>query len=196
LLTELKIRKFIAIGTSMGGILTMLLAAAKPGRIAGAVLNDIGPDIEAAGLDRIKSYVGRSQSWPTWIHAARGVAEMQRSAYPAFGLEEWLAFAKRTCRLTAQGRIVLDYDMKIAEPMKGDQPATDLWPMYRALGDAPVTILRGATSDILSEATLRRMVKELPGAKSVTVKGVGHAPILDEPEAVRAINALLGDVEK
>jgi pimeloyl-ACP methyl ester carboxylesterase len=196
LLAELKIKKFVAFGTSMGGIMTMLLAASKPGRIAAALLNDIGPDIEASGLGRIMSYVGKSQNWPTWIHAARGIAEIHRHAYPAYDLESWLAFAKRTCRLSPQGRVVLDYDMKIAEPLRQPQAAVDLWPSYQALGDVPVTIVRGELTDVLSEATAKRMAKELPAAKLVTVKGVGHAPMLDEPEAVRAIDALLKAVGK
>jgi pimeloyl-ACP methyl ester carboxylesterase len=109
-------------------------------------------------------------------------------------LEQWLAFAKRTCKLSGQGRIVFDYDLKIAEPMKMDIAPVDLWPVYRALGDVPVTILRGALSDVLTEVIARRMVRELPQARLVSVKNVGHAPGLDEPEAVRAITALLSAV--
>ncbi len=196
LFAALKLKKFIAFGTSLGGIMTMLLAGSKPGRLAGALLNDIGPDIEADGLVRISSSVGRSQNWPTWIHAARGIAEIQGYSFPSYSLEDWLSFAKRTCRLTAQGRIMLDYDMKISEPMKQPQEAVDLWPLYGALGDSPVTILRGETSDILSEATAKKMIKALPHARCVTVKGVGHAPMLDEPEALRAIDALLKVIDK
>ncbi len=191
LLAELKIKKFISFGTSMGGILTMLLAAAKPGRVAGALINDVGPDLESSGLARIANIVGRSQNWPTWIHAARGISEMQGQPFPQYELEDWLAFAKRTCRLSPQGRIILDYDLKIAEPMRQPQPKVDLWPSYLALGNIPVTILRGELTDLISEMTAKRMAKLLPGAKLVTVKGVGHAPMLDEPEAVRAIDALV-----
>ncbi len=196
LLAELKIKKFVGFGTSLGGVLTMLLAATGPGRIVGALINDIGPDIEAAGLDRIKSVVGRTQSFPTWIHAARWVAETQRHVFPDYDLTQWLAFAKRVCRLSAQGRVVLDYDMKLAEPMKQAADGVDLWPIYQALGDVPVAIVRGEISELLSAATAKKMAKTLPGAKVTTVPGVGHAPILDEPAAARAIDALLKSITK
>ena len=194
LLAALKIKRFVAFGTSLGGIMTMLLAAAKPGRIAGALINDIGPDVEAAGLDRIKAFVGKSQIWPSWVHAARGIAEMQSHAHPDYSLTDWVIFAKRLCRLTAQGRVMLDYDMKIAEPLQAPAEPFDMWPAFAALGAVPVTILRGAHSDILSVATAEKMVKTLPQAKLVTIPKTGHPPELDEPVAVKAINALLSRV--
>ena len=191
LLVELKIKRFVAIGTSLGGLITMLLAGLKPGRIAGALLNDIGPELEAKGLDRIRSTTGRTLNWPTWVHAAREIGEMQAAVYPKYTLEDWIVYAKRVCRLTQQGRIVLDYDMRISEPMKLQSEAFDLWPSYDALGAAPVAILRGGLSDLFSEATAKEMVKRLPNAKLTTVAGVGHAPALDEPAATRAMGALL-----
>ncbi len=191
LIAELKIKRFVGIGTSLGGLLIMLLAASKVGRVAGTVLNDIGPVIEASGLARIQSTIGKSQSWPTWIHAARALSDVQRVNFPAYDLTQWLAMAKRLYRLTPAGRIVPDYDVKIAEPMRVPAGPVDLWPAYAALGDAPVTVLRGGHSDILSTATAKEMVKRLPTAKLVTVAGVGHAPALDEPAAIRAIDALL-----
>ena len=191
LLLELKIPRVILFGTSLGGIMTMLLATTKPGRIAAALINDIGPDVEPAGLDRIKAFVGRSQIWATWVHAARGIAEMQGHAHPGYDLVQWVALAKRMCRLTAQGRVTLDYDMKIAEPLQAPAQPFDMWPAFAALGTVPVTILRGALSDILSVATAAKMVKTLPQAKLVTIPKTGHPPELDEPAAVKAIDALL-----
>lgn len=194
LIAELKLTRFVAFGTSLGGIMTMLLAATGPGRIAGALINDIGPDIEAGGLDRIRSVVGKSQSFPTWVHASRWISEVQGHVFPNYGLTDWLAMAKRTCRLTPQGRVAPDYDMRIADPMKLPADAVDLWPAYRALGDVPVTILRGNRSDILTDATARRMAKELPKARLEIAKNVGHAPALDEPEAIKAIDVLLASI--
>ena len=192
LLAELKIKKFVSISTSLGGLVTMLLAAAKPGRVVGALLNDIGPVLDPRGLARIRSSVGRSYTWPTWIHAARDLGDQQRVVYPSYTLEDWLAYAKRVCRLTKKGRVVFDHDLRIAEPLKADPGlAVDLWPFYEALGDAPVSILRGGLSDLLSEATAKDMARRLPNAKLTTVNGVGHAPALDEPAATRAIGALL-----
>lgn len=197
LLASLDLKQFIAFGTSLGGLMTMLLAATGPGRIRGALLNDIGPVIEPAGLARIQAYVGRSQSWPTWVHAARDLEEQQRAVYPGYDLPQWLALAKRLFRLSPQGRIVPDYDARISVPMR-DAPAPAepdaLWGAFQALGDVPVTILRGGLSDILSAKTARDMAKALPNAKAVTIAGVGHAPALDEPASLRAIDALLAAV--
>ena len=196
LLTDLKIDRFVAFGTSLGGIVTMLLAATGHAKLAGAVLNDVGPVIEAAGLDRIKGYVGKTSSWPTWIHAARALGETNAVVYPAYKLEDWLAMAKRLYRLTRGGRIVPDYDKNIAEPFRlpGGEAGVDLWPALDAMRDVPTLIVRGALSDVLSDATAVAMKDRLRAADYVIVAGAGHAPTLDEPEAVAAINALLARV--
>ena len=196
LLTDMKIDRFVAFGTSLGGIVTMLLAATGHAKLAGAVLNDVGPVIEAAGLDRIKGYVGKTSSWPTWIHAARALGETNAVVYPKYKLEDWLAMAKRLYRLTRGGRIVPDYDKNIAEPFRlpGGEAGVDLWPALDAMRDVPTLILRGALSDVLSDATAVAMKDRLRAADYVTVAGAGHAPTLDEPEAVAAINALLARV--
>lgn len=191
LLAQLKLRKIVCIGTSLGGLITMLLALSKPGRVVGAVLNDVGPVVEPAGLDRIRTYVGRFQSWPTWVHAARALQEGQGDVNPDFGLVDWIALAKRVHKLTPQGRVVPDYDMRIAEPMREVGPAVDMWPAWEALGDVPTVLLRGALSDILAPATAKEMVKRRPSTRLVTVQRVGHAPTLDEPSSVRAIEGLL-----
>jgi pimeloyl-ACP methyl ester carboxylesterase len=197
LLTELSLDRIVCFGTSLGGLVSMLLAMAKPGRVAGVLLNDVGPVVESAGLDRIKAYVGRFQSWLTWVHAARGLQESQGHVYPDYDLVDWIAMAKRLNRLTSQGRVVPDYDMKIAEPIRDPAPGAgdvDLWPAWDAFGDAPSLVVRGALSDILSAETAREMVKRRPSAKLVTVSNVGHAPSLDEPQAMKAIDALLKSI--
>ena len=196
LLTDLRIDRFVAFGTSLGGIVTMLLAATGHAKLAGAVLNDVGPVIEAAGLDRIKGYVGKTSSWPTWIHAARALGETNGVVYPKYKLEDWLAMAKRLYWLTRGGRIVPDYDKNIAEPFRlpGGEVGVDLWPALDAMRDVPTLIVRGALSDVLSDATAVAMKGRLRAADYVTVAGAGHAPTLDEPEAVAAINALLARV--
>lgn len=198
MLTALGIGRFVAVGTSLGGLATMMLAEAKPGRIAGALLNDVGPEIEAAGLQRIRGYVGRPSSFPTWMHAARAVAAANAEVHPRFEIADWLAMAKRLYRLTGSGKIVLDYDLKIAEPFRTPDGAAppDLWPALAALEGAPVLIVRGERSDVLSRATATRMVEGLPGAELVTVPGVGHAPTLDEPEAMAALDRLLARVAR
>lgn len=192
------IRRFLAIGTSLGGIVAMLLAGMLPGQIAGVVLNDVGPDVEPAGLARIRGYVGRSSNYPTWIHAARGVQEANADVYPDWGIEEWLAMAKRLYRLNSSGRIVLDYDMKIAEPFRlpGNEAGPDMWRALASLSSVPVLIVRGGKSDILSSTTAERMLAALPQAELVTLPGVGHAPTLDEPVVQGALDRLLTRAEE
>ncbi len=196
LLIELNITRFVAFGTSLGGIVTMLMAATRPDRLAGALINDIGPQIEKEGLDRIKSYVGKSNSWPTWLHAARYVAEANAEVYPDYTLDQWIAMAKRVLRLTPNGRIIPDYDARIALPFKapvGEAPF-DLWPTLEGLKDVPTLIVRGGASDLFSAETANEMLKRMPKAKLVTVPRTGHAPLLDEPEAVAGIDTLLAEV--
>jgi pimeloyl-ACP methyl ester carboxylesterase len=196
LLGELKIDRFVAIGTSLGGIVTMLLAATERDKLAGVVLNDVGPELNPAGLARIRTYVGKAAWYPTWMHAARAVAEGNADVYPEFGIEDWLGMAKRLYRVNSSGRIVLDYDMKIAEPFRvpGAESGPDMWPTIDAMQGMPLLIVRGEHSDILSAETAAKMVARVPGAELVTVPQVGHAPTLAEPEAIAGIERLLARV--
>ncbi len=196
LIRELDLKRVVAVGTSLGGLLTMLLAGTHPGLLAGAVLNDIGPVVEPAGLDRIKGYVGKGGNWPTWVHAARDIAAANGPVYPDHGMEDWLRMAKQLCRLTAKGRIVWDYDARIAEPFRlpNADAAVDMWPAFDALKGIPVLSLRGALSDILSRDTQACMAERLSTLTAVEVPRVGHAPTLDEPTSVAAIGRLLAQV--
>lgn len=197
LLDELALPPLIGIGTSLGGLLLMLMAATRPGCLAGALLNDIGPDIAETGLERIRRTVGTGSAHPTWVHAARAVAEVQGVIYPDYQLEDWLRVAKRLYRLTGQGRIALDYDQRLAEPLRapgGAAEGVDLWPAFMALGNIPLTLLRGALSDLLTVETAATMQARLPQLEMVTIPHVGHAPSLEEPAAVAAIDRLLDRV--
>ncbi|MBO9582250.1 MAG: alpha/beta hydrolase [Sphingobium sp.] len=193
LLDELALSKFIGIGTSLGGIMLMLLAATRPGVMAGALLNDIGPEITPAGLERIRAHVGTGGPQPTWVHAARALAEAQRVVYPKWRLQDWLRFAKRLYRLNSQKRMVLDYDQRIAEPFRvpGSEVGVDLWPAFDALSGAPLALVRGAISDLLSAETAAAMKAKVPSMDLTVVPRVGHAPTLEEPEAAAAIDRLL-----
>src|SRR3546814_16017040 len=108
-----------------------------------------------AGLERIRTYVGRSQNWPTWLHAARALAELNATVYPDYELADWLAMAKRLCRLSSGGRIVFDYDMKIAEPFRlpGGEGGVDLWPALESLRHMPLLLIRGTLSALRSEGS-------------------------------------------
>jgi pimeloyl-ACP methyl ester carboxylesterase len=196
LLDQATLDKVVVVGTSLGGIVAMLLALSAPERIAGAVLNDIGPDVEAAGLERIRGYVGQGRSFPTWMHAARGLREQGGVAYPDYAIGDWLRLAKRLMVVGPGGRIAFDYDMRIAEPFSQPPPAEpfDMWPAFRALGGRPLLAIRGELSDILSAATLEKMATELPQMDVCMVSRTGHAPALDEPEALAAIGRLLAKV--
>ena len=196
LISELNLSRFVLFGTSLGGLITMLLAHAGSERIAAAMINDIGPELDPRGLDRIRGYVGRSHSWPTWMHAARHFAEAQKDVFPRWGLEQWLVFAKRLCKLSPGGRIVFDYDMRIAEPFKmpGGDTGFDLWDAFRALKEVPLLVVRGALSDLLTADAAARMQAGMPLMESVTVPDVGHAPVLEEPEAEAAIDRLLSRI--
>ena len=196
LLEQENIGRFVAIGTSLGGLMTMLLAAKDRSRIAGALLNDIGPVVDPAGIDRIREYVGQGRSYPSWMHAARALQDMHGAAHPEYGIDQWLEMAKRGLVLQQNGRIGYDYDMRIAEPFQQDEGAAppDLWPAFQALENTPLTVLRGELSDLLTAQTLAEMKRRIPQADVVTVAGVGHAPMLDEPEAAAAIDRLLGQV--
>ena len=196
LLEQARIDRFVAIGTSLGGLMIMMMAAAMPERIAGAVLNDVGPEISAEGLERIRGYVGQGRSFSTWMHAARALIEAQGEVFPDYSVTDWLAMAKRAMVVGSNGRIVFDYDMRIAEPMAGASSAAaiDLWPALLALKGRPVTLLRGALSDVLAKDVFRKMAKSLPEAEAAEIPRVGHAPMLSESEAVAAIERLLARV--
>ncbi len=193
LLEDAGVERYVAIGTSLGGLMTMILAMNAPERIVGAVLNDVGPVLNPEGLARISGYVGQGRSFPTWMHAARAIEETQAIAYPGYGIDDWLAMAKRLMVVSGNGRIVFDYDMKIAEPLQrsGDLVQSDLWPGIDALAGKPILLLRGGLSDLLSAEALDAMRARLPGGEAVTLANVGHAPTLDEPEAMAAIDRLL-----
>ena len=197
LLGEQGITRFIAIGTSMGGLMTMLMAPAQPGRIAAVVMNDIGPEVDASGLARISGYVGQGRSYPTWVHAARGLADAHSAAAPDYTLDQWLEMAKRTMVVTQNGRIGFDYDMAIAEPFAkpGNAAPPNLWLAFEALRGVPMLLVRGGLSDLLSAETVNQMAARNPAMTTITVPRVGHAPTLDEPEVRAAINALLDGVE-
>ena len=176
--------------------MAMIMGMNAPRRIAGVLVNDVGPHLEPAGLRRIAMYVGQGRSFPTWMHAARALEETHGGAHPGFAIDEWLEMAKRLMTMSSNGRIAFDYDMKIAEPLSRMDPDAqpDLWPGVDVLAGKPALIVRGALSDLFSEATAAEMVRRLPGAELVTLPDVGHAPTLDEPEVVAATARLLARV--
>ncbi|MFC3098809.1 alpha/beta fold hydrolase [Alteraurantiacibacter palmitatis] len=201
LLDQAGLERVVTVGTSLGGLVSVFLANAMPERIAGMVINDIGPVIEPAGLARIREYVGQGRSFPTWMHAARYLQEAGGAAFPDYTISDWLVQAKRLMALGNGGRIVLDYDMRIAEPFAAAEaaetgaPDADLWPAFRSLPAVPRLVVRGELSDILSAGTLDAMKRKIAGLQTVTVPRTGHAPTLGEAPARDAIARLLDEVE-
>ncbi|HYX45280.1 MAG TPA: alpha/beta hydrolase [Sphingomicrobium sp.] len=196
LLDDLMIEGAVFVGTSLGGLVTMTMAAMAPKRIAAAILNDVGPDVDASGVDRILAYVGKDRRFGNWDEAADAIASNYGSAFENYRHEDFVAMAKRNCR-EENGEIRFDYDMAIAEPFRtsGPVPRVDLWPLFTALGQKPLLVVRGERSDLLTADTLRKMHDAVPDMKSVTVSGIGHAPMLDEPEALAAIDQFLSSLD-
>lgn len=195
LLDQLGIARAIFIGTSLGGLVTLAMAAIGPQRIAAAVLNDVGPDLGAAGLERIKGYVGRDVRFKSWDEAARTIAANHGNLPAKYTQADWVEMAKRMCR-QENGEIRFDYDMAIAVPFRAadSAPPVDMWPFFLALTQKPLLVVRGEKSDLLTAETAEKMCAAAPGVKLVVVPGVGHAPTLGEPEAIAAIDAFLEKV--
>jgi pimeloyl-ACP methyl ester carboxylesterase len=196
LLDQLGIADAVFFGTSLGGLVTMLLAASDPERIAGALINDIGPVVEPVAIDRLRKYVGSGGRWKSWAEAGAAAASINRLAFPHYTAGDWEVFARRLCSERADGGIRPDYDMAIGEAFASNSgaPNFDPWPLLDGLADKPVLIVRGELSDLFSTQTAARMVEMLPKAELVTIPGIGHAPMLDEPEAIAGIDRLLARV--
>lgn len=179
-LTALDVGRAAFVGTSRGGILTMLLAVARPTAIAGCVLNDIGPVIDLEGLVRIKSYVGKLPQLSSFPAAADALRRRFANQFPKWSGDDWLTFARQTFK-DAGGRLVPDYDPKLAtilEAIGPAQPLPTLWKEFDALGRVPVMVIRGANSDILSQATVEAMRERRRALEVVEVPDEGHAPRL------------------
>jgi len=193
LLDQLGIADAVFFGTSLGAICTMLLASTDADRIAGAMLNDIGPEIDQAGIDRIGGYVGREVAFEDWDQAVAVLTERNRDVFPRWRAGEWERFARRIMHETPAG-IRFEYDMRIADNFRSatEGPQGANWHLYEALAGRPVLILRGTRSDLLSDEVAREMVERLKGdAELVVVPDVGHTPNLEEAEAQAAMDRLL-----
>lgn len=190
-------REVVALGTSMGGLMTMIMAAAHPGVVKAAAMNDIGPEIDPKGLARIQGYVGGGGPYQSWDDAAAAVRGINGVAFPnETGQAFWIAFARRICREREDGRIVLDYDVEISKPVQsGDVAPPDLWPLFDALAPLPILLVRGALTDLLSMQTVDEMRRRSPTLTLAQVPNVGHAPLLTEPVAEAALDAFFDQVD-
>ncbi|MFN3670455.1 MAG: alpha/beta fold hydrolase [Bosea sp. (in: a-proteobacteria)] len=197
-LTAAGVSEAIFIGTSRGGLLTMALGAARPAMIKGAVLNDVGPVIDARGLLRIKGYVGKLPTPRSFTEGAEILKRLSDQQFSAFGDAQWEMMARRTWT-ERDGRIVPDYDpnlMKVLEELDLEAPLPVLWNYFAGLNGVPVLAIRGANSDLLAEATLQEMAERHPDCQIHTVAGQGHAPVLGSKDMLRRIGKLVSRAER
>jgi pimeloyl-ACP methyl ester carboxylesterase len=196
LLKALSVARAAIIGTSLGGLLAMMLAASRRDLVAGIVLNDIGPEIDPTGLARIRAYAGQLPAVRTWAEAVMQLQSVYGNTWPGLDHAAWLRLARRSYRENASGNPVLDCDPGVGNALRSApaQPA-DLWPLWAALGPVPALAIRGELSDILSPATFERMQGEKADLVRQTVARRGHVPLLDEPDCLPALDAFLARLD-
>ena len=174
----------IFLGTSRGGIHTMMTAATRPGVIKAAILNDIGPVIEAQGLARIRGYIGKLPAPHSWADAVDLAKRVMGGQFTSLSEDDWLAYTQLTFEET-KGKFTPRYDTRLMKTLEGmdlEAPLPSAWPQFEGLGNVPTLCLRGENSDLLSSTTLTEMGKRHPRFETHTVAGQGHAPLLlDEP---------------
>ncbi len=195
LLQAAGVEQVALIGTSMGGLMAMLMMQVMPDRILGTVLNDVGPVVDPAGLARISAQVATAAPVASWTAAAEAVAAAQARVFPDFSEPDWMAFAKRTYKELPDGSVMADFDPAISTTLSTETPGLltrlAMWRLFKRLKPRPLLVVRGERSDILSTKTARRMCARHKSANLVTVPGVGHAPLLNEPEALAGIDQFL-----
>jgi pimeloyl-ACP methyl ester carboxylesterase len=197
-LIALEIKQAVFIGSSRGGILTMLLAAAHPEIITGAVLHDIGPIVEGEGVARIKSYVGKLRQPQNLKEGAEILRGLFAAQFPKLTAAQWLSAARRTWKPQA-GKLVLTYDPALAQTLADfdiEHPLSPLWNEFEALARVPLLVIRGARSDILSAATLSAMRARHPGLESIEVADQGHVPLLEGDDLIGRIIAFVDKCER
>ena len=190
LLDLLGIPEVIVIGTSLGGLMAMIMLAVAPATVRAVVLNDVGPEVDPRGLARIASYVGKTAPVHDWHSAAEQTAHVNGIAFPDYQAADWHAMARDI--FVQEGTTpVLDYDPAIALGVSNGTSAPNLWPWFEQIGTKPMLVVRGETSDVLSAETLEEMRRRLPHIVAQNVTRRGHAPTLSEPEAGLAIDKFL-----
>lgn len=191
LLDHLGVARAAIIGSSRGGLIAMTLAATAKDRLRGICLNDIGPEVGQSGLDVIMNYIGRVPAFRTQAEMALAMPEL-RPGFEDVPASRWREEVERHTVETPDG-LALTYDPKLRDAVvaAGDGPATDLWPLFDAMKDLPLAVIRGKNSNLLSHETVTIMGRRRPDMIAVDVPGRGHIPFLDEPEALEAIHAWL-----
>lgn len=193
LLDHLGLKRVTILGTSRGGLIAMALAASHPDRLAGVVLNDVGPVIEAEGIAKIMDYVGKPPVAKTYDEAAEALQKIMEPQFPGVPLSIWRRQVEHQYRQTETG-LDLRYDSALREALiqqAAAGPTPDLWPLFDALRDIPTGVIRGANSDLFGASTLSEMQNRHPGLISAEIADRGHVPFLDEPDALDVIRKTL-----
>ena len=195
LLDHLGLEKAAILGTSRGGLIAMGLAATLKARLLGVALNDIGPVLDPKGLDVIMGYLGVAPRSTTLEQAAKARAHVMRDLFPGVPMSRWHEEVAKFFNETEDG-LTLSYDPKLRDAVEaaGKGEAPDLWPWFDALEGLPCAIIRGANSDLLTQETFDEMMRRIPQAHGAVVADRAHVPFLDEPEAVAALQAWIGDM--
>lgn len=197
MMAALDVPRAVFLGTSMGGIIIMTLAALRPKAIAAAILNDVGPTIAPEGVARILSYAGKPVDIRSWEDAADYVRRTNMVAFPDYGADEWRRLASRTFR-DDEGVPVLDYDPAITVALGTPPGKAALWIaalLFRRLArKRPTLLIRGELSDVITADIAARMQHNAPQLQTCVVPRVGHAPALTEPVAIDAISRFLRTV--
>lgn len=192
-LDALGIDDAVLLGTSLGGSIAMLTAAVHPARVAGVILNDVGPKLEPAGFARIQSYAGKLPATATWSDALAQVRSLAGDGAAIVPDATWSRLLHEQYREFAPGDIRPDHDPRIVEGMAAVDPASiaTTWPLFDALASMRTLVLRGERSDLFAAETVVEMQRRKPDLVAVTVADRGHCPLLDEPESVAALDAFL-----
>jgi pimeloyl-ACP methyl ester carboxylesterase len=196
LFDELDVAETVVIGTSLGGWMAMLLNHQQPGRIAAAVMNDIGPEADPTGIARVTATAGRLDVVSTLADAIEQAKSVYTVAFPDWDEQQWRSYTESTYRQLEDGRFDLNFDREIGHAAREGVSGLDVdpWAMFDALADVPTLLIHGVLSDILTEPIITRMRERKPDLRVASVRGRGHAPLLDEQEAVDAIATFLETV--
>jgi pimeloyl-ACP methyl ester carboxylesterase len=175
----------------------MALSAVRPDLIAGAVLNDVGPVLEARGLMRIRSYVGKLPTPQTMDEAADILRQRSATHFPRYTDEQWKKMARGTWHESGDG-LILNYDrnlMNTLEHLDLEAPLPELWPLFETMRPFPVLAVRGSNSDLLTAETLQAMQARHPHLTAITVPDEGHAPSL-EGDLIQVVKDFIAAVER
>lgn len=196
---DLGIARANFVGTSMGGLITMTLALRRPSLVHAAVLNDIGPIISMRGLERIKQYAGKGESFTSWDEAAAYTRSINTLAFPDNTEADWQRWARRAFVERAPGQFAMRYDANIGIPIReGKLKPTSLFARYafrRLARHRPTMLVHGALSDLIEDQQVARMRAMAPSLQYCRVPGIGHAPMLTEPEARSALRTFFDNVD-